>query len=171
MKKHNGMRRQDIVILLKLLTLSGHDWMKMEVAQSLQISPSEVSESLNRSSIGGLIDENHQVVMRQALLDFLQFGLRYVFPAIPGALTVGMPTAHSAPILANRIVSSERYVWPDPLGTERGQAIEPLYRTVAQVCRNDQPLYDLLALVDVFRVGRTREINEARTLLKERILL
>jgi hypothetical protein len=170
MKKHNGMRPLDIVVLLKIVALDKQSWRKKDLAQWLEISGSEISESLNRSEIAGLVDGNHQQVFRRSLLDFLQFGLRYVFPQRPGELVPGMPTAHSAPVLRDRFVSSEVFVWPDPTGKVRGQAIEPLYHSVPQACRKDPALYDLLALADVMRTGRTREIKLAQTLLKERLL-
>jgi hypothetical protein len=165
------MRPLDIVVLLKIIALEQTDWLKKDLAEWLQISASEVSESLNRSEIAGLVDGTHRSVMRRSLLEFLQFGLRYVFPQQPGALVVGMPTAHSAPVLADSFVATEAYVWPDAFGSVRGQAIEPLYGTVPQACRHDASLYDLLALTDVLRVGRAREISRAQTLLKDRILL
>lgn len=165
------MRPLDIVVLLKIIALGQTEWLKKDLAEWLQISASEVSESLNRSEIAGLVDGTHRSVMRRSLLEFLQFGLRYVFPQQPGALVVGMPTAHSAPVLADSFVATEAYVWPDAFGSVRGQAIEPLYSTVPQACRQDARLYDLLALTDALRVGRAREIARAQTLLKDRILL
>ena len=42
MRKHNGMRPQDIVILLKIMLLSGRKWTFAELASSLQISEAEV---------------------------------------------------------------------------------------------------------------------------------
>ncbi|KAB7727396.1 hypothetical protein F5984_22235 [Rudanella paleaurantiibacter] len=164
------MRPLDIVVLLKIIALGEQGWLKKDLAGWLQISASEVSESMNRSEIAGLIDNTHRSVMRRALLEFLQHGLRYVFPQRPGAMVVGMPTAHSAPLLARSFVSSEAYVWPDAYGTVRGQAIEPLYITVPQACRLDGNLYDLLALTDVLRVGKAREMVLAKTMLQDRIL-
>ncbi|ADB40823.1 conserved hypothetical protein [Spirosoma linguale DSM 74] len=170
------MRPLDIVVLLKIVALEQSDrqegqWLKKNLAEWLQISASEVSESLNRSEIAGLVDATHRNVLRRSLLEFLQFGLRYVFPQRPGALVTGMPTAHSAPVLADYFVAADAYVWPDAFGSVRGQAIEPLYGTVPQACRQDPALYDLLALIDVLRVGRTREIALAQTKLNERIIL
>jgi hypothetical protein len=51
MKAHNGMRPQDIVLLLKILTVPAPDWQYRALAASLYLSISEVSESLNRSHI------------------------------------------------------------------------------------------------------------------------
>ena len=55
MKKHNGMRPQDIVILLKMITIRKSTWLFKDLAEELKISPSEISESLNRSQIAGFI--------------------------------------------------------------------------------------------------------------------
>ena len=56
--------------------------------------------------------------------------LRYVFPAEPGPVYRGMPTAHSAPPLNALIRSTETYVWPSAEGTARGESIVPLYPSV-----------------------------------------
>ena len=55
MKKHRGMRSQDIVVLLKIGTLGEEKWFVKELAFTLDISQSEISESLNRSQIAGLL--------------------------------------------------------------------------------------------------------------------
>jgi len=43
MKRHNGMRPQDVVILLKMITLQNKNWTFSHIAGELQISESEVS--------------------------------------------------------------------------------------------------------------------------------
>jgi hypothetical protein len=163
MRKHNGIRPHDIVVLTKIVALGPANWYAKDIAHSLKISSSEVSESLYRSQYAGLIDGSKRWVFGQALLELLIHGLKYVFPQQPGAVTIGMPTAHSAPVLAEKLVFQESYVWPDPEGTVRGQAIEPLYSAVPAACRKDERLYNLLALVDALRVGKVREQNLAKT--------
>ncbi|NOX87457.1 MAG: hypothetical protein GXO77_00390 [Calditrichaeota bacterium] len=170
MKIHNGMRPQDIVILLKISTFKSRPWMAKELAQSLKISPAEVSDSLNRSKIAGLLSSDKKRLMCNALLEFMFYGLRYVFPAELGGIVRGMPTAHSAPPLNERIVSQGMYVWPWAKGKERGQAVKPLYRTVPEVCIVDRELYELLALTDALRIGRTRERQLAIDEMKKRII-
>ena len=120
MKKHRGMRSQDIVVLLKIAALHGAEWFMKDVAYDLGISQSEVSESLNRSRIAGLLSNDKKQLMKNNLLDFLEHGLRYVFPAEPGAIIRGMPTAHSGPPLDNYFFSEESYVWPLAEGHVRG---------------------------------------------------
>ena len=67
------------------------------------------------------------------------------------------------------IISSEEYVWADIQGSSKGQNIEPLYYTVPNVCKQDKKLYELLALTDVFRVGKVREIELAHRLIRDRL--
>ena len=168
MKKHSGMRPQDIVILLKIAILPP-TWQAKYLASSLRISPSEISESLNRSAIGGLLSNDKKVLMKKSLLEFLEFGLKYVFPQQPGAMVRGLPTSHSAPPLNRLLQQGEIYVWPYALGEIRGQAIEPLYYTVPEVCSHDQKLYELLSLSDALRTGKLREQKLAITELSRRI--
>lgn len=161
MRKHNGMRPQDIAILLKIVLLGKQDWQFQDLSRALYISGGEITSSLNRSRLAGLVDYNRKRVNRLALLEFLQHGLTYVFPEAPGALTKGMPTAHSHPILQKNIVSSQVYVWPDIEGMEYGQAIEPLYENQVKAAKQDPELYAALAMLDVLRSGKTREISFA----------
>lgn len=169
MKKHSGMRPQDVVILLKIAIKHEQSWTMKDIARELEISPSEVSESLNRSSIAGLLFQNKKQLMRQPFMEFLQHGLRYVFPQQPGPLVRGIPTAHSAPPLSSEIASDAPYVWPYHEGQVRGQAIEPLYPSVPQACLRDAAFYEVMALCDALRVGRARERTIAVEELKKRI--
>ena len=171
MKKHNGMRPQDIAILLKIIALGEQSWQSKDLAASLFLSASEISESLRRSAYSGLFQRKNRQVSRLALLDFLIHGLRFVFPQQPGAITQGIPTAHSAsPLKSNISDSGVPYVWPVAKGSSKGQAIEPLYPGAVAAALEDNRLYELLALVDALRVGRARERELARQELQKRIL-
>lgn len=170
MKQHKGMRPHDIIILLKIAVLKEKLWLAKDLAMSLNISASEVSESLNRSKLAVLISADKKHLMKNNLLDFLEHGLRYVFPAEPGAIQRGMPTAHSAPPLNSHISAEEFYIWPWSEGEARGQAIDPLHPGVPGACSNDAVLYEMLALVDAIRLGRAREKQQAIEELRNRIL-
>jgi hypothetical protein len=170
MRKHNGMRPQDIAILLKIIALDKTPWQHKDLAHLLYISPSEVSESLNRNYLAGLIDYNKQKVNRYSLLEFLQHGFHYVFPQQPGGMANGIPTAHAHPYMKKYFDSELLYVWPDIHGKDRGLAIEPLYPKQTEAIKKDDELYKLLALVDVIRVGKRREINIAIKELSKIIL-
>ena len=169
MKKHSGMRPQDVVILLKIASKGQHKWLMKDLAYELEISASEISESINRSVIAGLLSSDKKSLNKLALLDFLKSGLRYVYPQQPGAMVRGIGTAHSAPPLNNQIVSEEHYVWPYAKGKVRGQAIEPLHPKIPEACLKDPEFYEFMALVDAIRVGKVREQQMAAEILKEQI--
>lgn len=182
-KKHNGMRPQDVLILLEILarykkqentnddSFNGWSLTNKVIAQDLQMSESEVSESLKRSEYAGLLEDyKSKHINKRAFLDFLLYGLKYVFPAHPEGLARGIPTAHSVAPLSENIVSNEIYVWASANGTVRGQTITPLYPTVPEIVKNDENLYTLLALVDAIRTGSARINKLASTQLEQYIL-
>jgi hypothetical protein len=98
MKAHNGMRPQDIVVLLKLISLGNSTWQQKDLANGLLMSNSEIAESLNRSQIAGLLDGMKKKVHRLSVMEFLEHGIKYVFPQLPGTLVTGLPTATNVDI-------------------------------------------------------------------------
>lgn len=60
-------------------------------------------------------------------------------------------------------------VWPDPQGTAKGQAVEPLFKSVPIAVKGDLELYAMLALIDSIRLGQARERNVARDLLERHL--
>lgn len=141
--------------------------MSKDLARELFISPSEISVSLERSAIAGLIDKRKVNVNKQTFMDFIEYGLAVVFPALPGRIVNGLFTAHAHPYIAKHFHSEELFVWPDARGEGRGQSIEPLYKTAVQASLFDSDLYEVLALVDVIRVSKVREKKFALNRLKE----
>jgi hypothetical protein len=164
------MRPQDVAVLLKIVAMGDRPWRYADLSQSLFISQSEVAEALNRCFLARLVDAGKRKVFRASLTEFLTYGVKYVFPAQPGAMVRGIATAHSASPLRESIVSQEDlYVWPHPEGSVRGQSIEPLYPKVIQAAQQDPHLYELLTLLDGVRVGRAREYRLAVDMLNQRI--
>ena len=129
-----------------------------DIAQSLGISPAEISDAMERCRIAQLVDTDKVRVNTLALKDFLVYGIRYVFPAVTGRVMRGVPTAVSASPIKDQIAQGKDvFVWPYKKGTVRGQAIAPLYATVPEAVANDEELYKLLVIVDTLRMGRARE--------------
>jgi len=164
------MKGQDILILLKLVVIGSGEFRIHPLAKELGISASELSHSIRRSTLAGLIDPMDRGCIRPALVEFMVHGFRYVFPVKPGEITRGVPTAHSAPPLKDKILSKMDFVWPMPRGPARGQAIIPIYKSVPLAVQKDSILYELLALADAVRVGSTRERNMASEMLEEMIV-
>ena len=139
------------------------------------ISKSEISASLKRSIGVGLaaIDRKTQFprANNRALSEFIVHGLKYVFPVKPSAVVRGIPTSFAAPVMSGKLMSAGELmnVWPDPTGKEKGQSIQPLYKSVPKAVKQDAELYKLLALVDAIRLGNARESNAAIELLEENL--
>lgn len=168
--KHGGMKPQDIVILLKIITYKGEDWTNAKLANDLKISASEISGALERCRVAKLIDNVKKNVNVLAMEDFLIYGFKYVYPSQPGAIVRGVATSFSAEPIKSKISQSvDLFVWPYKYGTDKGQSIEPLYRTVPEVCMEDSALYELLVIIDTLRMGRTREVEIAIEELKLRL--
>jgi len=159
MRAFSTIRPQDIAILLKITALKGLQWRQADLAEDLCLSQTEISFSLERCRTVGFIDANKTNVYKSALLEFLIHGLKYVFPAQPGPLCRGVPTAHLAPPLSDIFPSKgdDCHVWPSDDGTVRGQSVEPLYPKAPAAARADRRLYELLALVDIVRLDCARE--------------
>lgn len=170
MKEHNGMRPQDICILLKIIAKRKKEWFNKDLGYELNISNSEISESLNRSMQAQLVDDEKRHVFKKNLMEFLRHGLKYVFPESPGSIGRGIATGHSAEPLKTKISSKEQHVWADSKGDMRGLIVKPLYRTMPEAVRKDKNLYELLALVDAIRLGRVREQDMAILELDKRII-
>jgi hypothetical protein len=185
------MKGQDIVILLKLVSLqeqadlsqisenldaSEDPYSVRNLGAALGISKTEVSASINRSLDSGLAtkDRQHNRVKpnRRGLCDLLTSGLKFVFPAKLGAPQRGVPTAFAAPMLEGQLISAgeDVYVWPHALGKVRGVAVPPLFKSVPKAVEGDEQLYAFLALIDAIRLGRQRDANLASELLRERLL-
>ena len=63
------MRPQDIVVLLKIVAKGDQPWQNKDLAAELFISPAEISESLNRSGMGGLIEHEKKGKSVSAILN------------------------------------------------------------------------------------------------------
>lgn len=169
MKKHNGMRPQDIVILLKIAAKKDTAWNMKILAQELHISASEVSESLSRSAFAGLIAKDKETLFKSAIFDFLKYGLKYVFPVKPGTIVRGIPTAYSATPLKQMLNTNEEIVWAYAGGSVRGASIDPLIPSLPQAVMEDQAFYEIMALTETLRTGKVREQQLAIEALSKRL--
>lgn len=154
-----------------------HDSYSVRALQaSLGVSKTEIGAALKRCQEVGLlrVDPINQLprVNSKALLDFIQHGLRYVFPVKSAEIVRGIPTGFSAPVLQDQLMSGGELiqVWPDAYGNRKGQSITPLFRTVPGAVKKDPQLYEYLALIDAIRLGNARESNLANKILREKVL-
>jgi Winged helix-turn-helix DNA-binding len=169
----NTMQGQDIALLLKLAIAEDSRPQSKDLAESLSISPSEVSKAMRRCVEAGLlyVSGTERRVNRSALFEFLSHGLRYAFPPARGPMVRGVPTSASAEPLKSRLVgdTDPPTVWPYAEGKVRGIALAPLYQGAPKAALRDPKFYSVLALSDAVRSGRARERNLAVELLKKEI--
>jgi hypothetical protein len=166
----------DLIVCLELAAGKTPHGTYGDLAKAVGLSASEANQAVQRAVRAGLLRPSTSRQEKpganpEALLEFLEHGVRRAFFVVPGKVMRGMPTAQSAPPLNGLLASDEdtRFVWPDPEGTSRGQSIEPLYETVPATARKNPVLYELLALVDALRCGGARERKLAMAELTRRI--
>jgi hypothetical protein len=138
-----------------------------ELAAELSLQASQVHAAVKRLKHAGLVGDEWRV-RRRSLSEFLRYGVPYCFPPERGPLVRGIPTAHAAPPLADKIRSEDvPPVWPMPEGTVRGEALFPIHKAAPEAAARDDELYKALALVDAIRAGKARDREIASNLLKE----
>ena len=100
------LKPQDIVILLKIVTLQGQPWTVRSLASQVFISHSEVFAGLKRLTAARLVNPLDSTPHTRATGDLLIHSVRYVFPPDRGGLMRGMPTSYAAPPFCALISSS-----------------------------------------------------------------
>jgi hypothetical protein len=167
------LKPQDVVVLVKLLGYGDKRPSYAQIAKDLFLSPSEVHASVQRAMRARLLQgpEPGGSLNKAALQEFLIHGVKYAFPPERGELTRGIPTAHAAEPLKKQISGGNEPppVWPSVMGKTRGYSFAPLYKTVPQAALRDPFLYEMLALLDAIRDGRSRERQLAEQELKIRL--
>jgi len=168
------MKPQDIVIATKIVLIGEFRISYAELAKSLEISTSETHACIRRLKDCYLFDSLTNTIRYDAFEEFIIHGLKYAFPAFVGKNARGIATATSSPFIEDEFSVrkiKERLVWPFSKGTDRGSSIEPLYRTIPNLCLSDRQLYYWFSLFDIFRLNKARErevaIKHFRNLIKE----
>ena len=157
----------DVVVGLRLAEMPGAKY--AQLGADLGISSSTAHGSVQRLAAAGLVRPGSRTVNRLAFREFLEHGVRYAFPAHPGADVRGVLTAHAAPPLASHIVAEDAFVWPSASGQSRGRAVAPLFAGAVELPARCPSVYESLTLVDALRVGRARERKLAVEALDRRL--
>lgn len=157
------LKPQDVMIALKLVTMTGREWKYSEAALELCMSPSEVHSGVKRLKRCGLVTELSisldTTEMKQHLpetaniKEFLRHGVRFVFPLALGEPVLGIPTSYGVTHLFEGFSHRFPYtpVWELPGGEYAGSSVKPLYASAPKAAVRDFRLYELLALTDALR--------------------
>ncbi len=150
------LRGQDILVLVKLLGESGPVTLA-EISTSTCLDLASVHRSVRRLEEVRLVLPDRRAAVPQAD-EFLTHGLQYVFPPRFDGESRGVSTAWAIESLGSQLQTTDSLppVWPHPLGSRRGIALEPLHRAVPEAALRDPELHERLALVDALRLGDAR---------------
>lgn len=141
--------------------------------QDTGISKSQVSLSLKRMFDVGLAKADRKTGLpkanTKALLEFIAYGIQYVFPAKEGEVTRGIATSIAAPVLQGKLMKSVELapIWPYFKGQTKGVAVQPLHENIFAAIRTDDITYALLALTDAVRIGHSRERGIAIDMMRK----
>lgn len=168
MQQSASIKPQDIALLAKLLA-NKEPKRQIDLAVELGISQGEIAKSLARLKSAHLVQDKR--VNRSAALEFIIHAVKYVFPIELGPLAAGVPTAISAAPHKKMVVhhDSDNYVWPFSHGKMRGQVIKPFYPKLAEAALKDEKFYEIMAAIEILRMGRARERKLAEQFLEKKV--
>jgi hypothetical protein len=144
-------------LLLWLLGASGHTSQR-ELAVDIGLDVAGTHRALHRLTDAGLYDRTRNQARVAQAEEFLLHGVKYVFPAVRGGETRGVPAAWAAPPLAAMLGPTTELppVWPHQHGDSRGIELVPLHPVVPELALRGGKLAERLALVDAVRAGDAR---------------
>jgi hypothetical protein len=172
-----ALRSQDVLVACKLYSfeISKSEWTYAGLAASVGLSAGEAHNSYRRCRSSLLLTPGGQVAGQQ-LVNLLTVAAPLVFYAARGGLASGMPTATWSPMLKGNFPEAPGAlpnVWPcqsEGKGMVRGESVDPIYPTAPEAAGLDPVVYELLALVDVMRLGGRQEREVAGRLISKTIL-
>ena len=144
---------------------------------------SEVSECIKRLVKVGLLvihNQNFSQRLDLASLDWdinkrgffhlVIYSFQYFFPAELKSMDFGLPTAFSKEGLNSLLAYSSPvpYIWPiQTYKSISGIAVEPMHKSIPYAEIEDNYLYEIFAIIDIFRIGSPREKHIAEKLFSE----
>jgi len=168
------IKAQDVLVLLKLVSVGPEYWSYRDLSIDLEMSVSQLHAAVKRVLDAKLaLKKNNKTCPNiRNLEEFLIYAVKYIFAAKKGEITRGIATAHSAPPLNKLLTVSPGeppFVWPDPDGETRGTSFFPIHKFAPLAAKKDKNLYQLLVLVDAIRGGRAREQEIAKKELHKQL--
>lgn len=161
----------------QIFHLDSGRWSMANLGKIMRVSASTIHDSISRMLAVQLLVASPQTATqyqldRLGLKQLIIHAIRYLAPARPGAVTRGIPTASSAPVMERLSAASDlAFVWPSVGGQVTGMAVDPLHKSVPYLCvlTGQQRLYELFCLIDALRLGSRRETAMAIELLEQRL--
>lgn len=168
MPSQPSLRPFDIAVALRLVLVPEDRYEPM--AAALATSTSAVHRSVARLQLAGICAPGSRTVRLDALMEFLEHGVRFAFPAVHGPERQGQPTAFAHPDLASvngADGDARTLVWAAEGGPVRGESLAPLFNGLTRVAAKDPRMHMLLASVDALRVGTPGQRSAAAAHLRQ----
>lgn len=158
------LRPPSIAVLLSLVVRPFESYARSAALLSIGKSAAHAAvRDLEKSGLVDRVSRDGVAIARGPVLEFLQFGAAYAYPAEMSARARGVPTGFSAPGLRDmEFIDHLPTVWPSHLGDLVGRGIKPLVPAAAEVALRDAGLYRALALFDALRLADARERSFVR---------
>jgi hypothetical protein len=176
----DALKPQDVFVACQIALLGETPLTQLGLAEKLHLSTSTVFEALGRlkqAKLAILTAYQPAKILPGKLLDFLVHGVPTIYFPKRIEIVRGIPTSIFSPLFRDRFAkdglrpegqrSEILLVWPYSKGKEMGEGLLPLYPTVPIACSQDPELYQLMAAIDVHRVGRSREREAAVAYLED----
>lgn len=169
-----SLKPQDTLLVLKYWSLNrkSQNVSVRDIAESICISAGEVSKSTKRLVASRLVVERSGSIYAEkgAVLEWLSFGVRYMYPQVSAGYGRGIATSWSCPAIESEVIPpSPAIVWPLPGGVYEGELVKPFHDSIPIVVGQDELLYKAFSLIEAIRGGKPRELVVARKLLMELI--
>jgi hypothetical protein len=167
-----ALKPQDVFVACQIALLGEEPFTHANLADRLHLSTSTVFDALGRLRQAKLtVGTAYQParLIRPKLCEFLVHAVPTIYFPKKIEVVRGIPTSVFSPLFRDRFTSdlNVALVWPYSKGKEQGEGLLPIYPTVPIACSQDQDLYQLMAAIDVLRVGKVREREAAVSYLED----
>ena len=171
MPSQPSLRPFDVAVALRLILIPEDRYEPL--ANALATSTSAVHRAVARLQHAGICGSGSRTVNKAALHEFLVHGLRYSFPPVHGPERAGLPTAgaHPAIVAALGENAGPQLVWPMEGGPSRAESLTPLFSGMTRVVQRNGRMHEMLATVDLLRVGTPEQRAAAGTLLTRQLAI
>jgi hypothetical protein len=158
------------------LAVGGHAAQSV-LATCLRMSGSTVWKSLRRLRQLNFFESAaaDSSIDKYKLFNLLVHGVPLFFTAQTTSQVRGIPTGIFSPLFRERFTSfgDPVLVWPygrgKELRSEVGDGLIPIYPSIPSACALDPTLYEVMAAVEILRMGRRREQEAAENYLREKL--
>ena len=169
MPSQPSLRPFDVAVALRLILIPEDRYEPL--ANALATSTSACT-ARRVSSMRGSAAAGRARSTRRRCMNF-SHGLRYSFPPVHGPERAGLPTAgaHPAIVAALGENAGPQLVWPMEGGPSRAESLTPLFSGMTRVVQRDGRMHEMLATVDLLRVGTPEQRAAAGTLLTRQLAI